>query len=239
MKKSVILIAALIILIFGVSPVRSIITTFSPNENGSILVIDAGHGGFDGGAVGASGVTEQDINLGISKMVYDLSYFFGQPAIMTRKDNNALNYNPDASIRENKVSDIHAREDIVNNTENPVFISIHLNKFEDSKYFGSQVFYSKNAPESKVLAEQIQSNMLSGIQNNNIRTAKPAAPSIYLMKVLKCPAVVVECGFLSNPKEEKLLSDEDYQKRLAICILSGCKNYLNGENNETENTLFM
>ena len=239
MKERIIILITLIVLTFSIPPVREILTTFSPSETNPTLVIDAGHGGFDGGAVGATGITEQDINLSISQMLYDLSYFCGQKAVMTRTDTNALDYDASLSVRENKISDIHARENITNSTENPIFMSIHLNKFEDSKYFGAQVFYSKNNENSKAFAENIQSCLLSGIQNDNIRTAKQAANTIYLMKMLKCPAIVVECGFLSNPKEEQLLCTEDYQKQLAICIYSGYENYLNGENNETKNTFSM
>lgn len=239
MKRHLILLALLIISLFTAYPASEILTTFLPENSQKTLVIDAGHGGFDGGAVGATGITEQDINLSVSKSVYELSFFFGQKAVMTRKDSNALNYNENASIRENKVNDIHAREKITNDIKNPVFMSIHLNKFQDPQYFGAQVFYSKNSEQSKPLAENIQSSLITGIQNKNIRTAKPAASSIYLMKMLKCPAVIVECGFLSNPEEEKLLSNTNYQKRLAICIFNGYQNYLNGENHETENTLSM
>lgn len=239
MKERIIILITLIVLTFSIPPVREILTVFSPAETNKTLVIDAGHGGFDGGAVGASGITEQDINLSISQMVYQLSYFFGQKAVMTRTDTNALNYNANLSISQNKINDIHAREDITNSTENPIFMSIHLNKFEQSKYFGAQVFYSKNNSDSKIFAENMQSNLVLGIKNDNIRTAKQAANTIYLMKMLKCPAIVVECGFLSNPKEEQLLCSEDYQKQLAICIYSGYENYLNGENNETKNTFSM
>lgn len=191
-----------------------------------VLVVDAGHGGFDGGAVGASGTTEQDINLQISHSVYALAHFYGYPAVMTRPDHEALDYTPGRSVHDNKVADIKARERFVNETENPVFLSIHLNKFEQSQYYGAQVFYSKNHAEGQTLAELTQASLISGIQNGNIRRAKPAAPAIYLMKRLQCPAVIVECGFLSNPEEERLLTQPDYQKRLAICVFGGYHNYL-------------
>ena len=183
MKERIIILITLIVLTFSIPPVREILTVFSPAETNKTLVIDAGHGGFDGGAVGASGVTEQDINLSISQMVYQLSYFFGQKAVMTRTDTNALNYNANLSISQNKINDIHAREDITNSTENPIFMSIHLNKFEQSKYFGAQVFYSKNNSDSKIFAENIQTNLGLGIKNDNIRTAKQASNPINLMNM--------------------------------------------------------
>lgn len=239
MKAYLIVISFVFLIIFGIQPVRQVITVFSSNDISQTLVIDAGHGGFDGGAVSSNGITEQDINLSISKMVYYLSFFFGQNAVMTRADSNALDYNENLSVKENKIADIHARENITKNTKNPIFMSIHLNKFEQPQYFGAQVFYSKNNEKSKYFAQSIQSSFLEGIKNKNIRTAKPAPQTVYLMKALKCPAIIVECGFLSNPQEEQLLHSQNYQKRLAVCIFSGYQNYLYGENNETENSLSM
>lgn len=101
------------------------------------LVIDAGHGGFDGGAVGADGTAEQDINLSIAKRVQVLANFFGVPTAMTRPDENALDYNPSRTVRENKIADIKAREKLVNSIPSPVFLSIHLNKFSDARYHGA------------------------------------------------------------------------------------------------------
>lgn len=203
------------------------IRVFGQRNAFPVLVIDAGHGGFDGGAVSPSGTTEQDINLQISRSVQALTHLFGYPAVMTRQDEQALDYVPGRSVHQNKVADIKARERIVNQTHNPVFLSIHLNKFEQAKYFGAQVFYSKNHVDSQSLAELTQEALIAGIQNDNIRRAKPAAPAIYLMKRLNCPAVIVECGFLSNPEEERLLREPAYQKRLAVCIFSGYQGYLN------------
>ena len=196
------------------------------------LVIDAGHGGFDGGAVGANGTSEQDINLSIARSMQALTGLFGYPSAMTRPDEQALDYVEGRSVRENKVADIKARERIANETANPVFLSIHLNKFEDPKYYGAQVFYSKNHADSQVLAEKTQESLISGIQNGNIRRAKPAAAAIYLMKKLDCPAVIVECGFLSNPDEERRLCDPGYQKRLALCIFAGYQRYLSSSETE-------
>ncbi len=261
-----------VLLLFGMMERQQPRPVFSTGSELPILVLDAGHGGFDGGAVGADGTMEQDINLSIAYRVQALCGLFGYPVQMTRTDEQALDYvegrsvreNKVAdikareriayrvqalcglfgypvqmtrtdeqaldyvegrSVRENKVADIKARERIVNNVENPVFLSIHLNKFQDPQYYGAQVFYSKNHPDSKILAEKTQEAMIAGIQNGNIRRAKPAVPTIYLMKNLTCPAVIVECGFLSNPEEERKLGDSGYQKRLALCIFEGWKKY--------------
>lgn len=222
----VLVLSAAALLLYSTMVKHDAIGVFGQKDKFPVLVVDAGHGGFDGGAVGAHGTTEQDINLSISRTVQALAHLFGYPAVMTRPDEQALDYVPGRSVRENKVSDIKARERIVNQTNNPVFLSIHLNKFEQAQYFGAQVFYSKSHPDSQALAELTQEILIAGIQNGNIRRAKPAAPAIYLMKRLSCPAVIVECGFLSNPEEERLLCDPGYQKRLAVCIFNGYHSYL-------------
>ena len=192
------------------------------------LVIDAGHGGFDGGAIGSNGTTEQDINLSIAKRVQLLASFFGVQTTMTREDTNALDYDSSRPVRENKISDIKAREQIVEQTANPVFLSIHLNKFSDAQYHGAQGFYSTNHAGGCALAELLQDALITGCDPDNTRQAKPADQSIYLMKVLDCPAVIVECGFLSNPAEEELLGNPEYHKKLAASIVTGYLRYESG-----------
>lgn len=185
------------------------------------LVLDAGHGGFDGGAVGISGTTEQDINLSIAQRTEILANFFGIPTQMTRSNCEALDYDPEKTIRQNKIADIRARAGIIEAASNPVLISIHLNKFQDSQYNGAQVFYSRNHAESEILATALQDNLRTGLNPNNQRKEKAASDAIYLMKNSTCPAVIVECGFLSNPQEEKLLGQDAYHKRIATCIING------------------
>lgn len=192
------------------------------------LVIDAGHGGFDGGAVGATGVCEQDINLSIAQRVQALAGFFGVPTVMTRPDNQALGYDPSRPVRENKVTDIKERERIVNETPNPIFISIHLNKFSDAQYHGAQVFYSVKHAGGRTLADALQQSLIAGVDPTNHRQAKQAESSIYLLKKLTCPAVIVECGFLSNPNEEQKLTQPDYHKQMAVCIVRGYLQYKAG-----------
>lgn len=194
---------------------------FGAHHEVETLVLDAGHGGFDGGAVSPNGVTEQEINLHVTKKVESLAGLFGIPTELTRKDGNALDYEAGRSVRENKVADIKARQHICEQIQNPVFISIHLNKFEQSRYFGAQVFYGEKNAQSKAIAESIQEALKSGIANGNHRVAKPAGDSIYLMRTLTCPALIVECGFLSNPEDEAALVQDTYQTQLAVCILAG------------------
>ncbi|MGN1015089.1 MAG: N-acetylmuramoyl-L-alanine amidase [Butyricicoccus sp.] len=185
-----------------------------------------GHGGMDGGAVAEDGTSEQDINLYIVYSCRDLAGFLGLPVVLTRTDTQSLDYQPDATIRQNKVSDIHARERIANEQNNPVFVSVHLNKFSDSSYSGAQTFWSQNHADGQKLAESIQQALTDGLKPSRVRSAKPAENSIYLMKQLQCPAVIVECGFLSNAEETVKLKDSRYQTQIAVCILSG---YLNSE----------
>ena len=188
----------------------------------------AGHGGIDGGGVGSKGTTEQDINLSSAQRVQALAGFFGVRTALTRADENALDYDPSRSIRENKVADIRAREQIVRETSDPVFVSIHLNKFSDAQYRGAQVFYSPNHAGSKTLAELLQASLADGCDPANTRQAKRAENTIYLMNQLECPAVIVECGFLSNPVEEQLLNDTGYHKKIAASIVTGYLRYESG-----------
>ena len=218
------LLAAVLVCIGGGSAVQAMMQQDAP----AVLVIDAGHGGFDGGAIGSNGTTEQDINLSIAKRVQLLASFFGVQTVMTREDTNALDYDPSRPVRENKVSDIKARQKVVEQTANPIFVSIHLNKFSDAQYHGAQVFYSTNHAGGCALAELLQDALITGCDPSNTRQAKPADQSIYLMKVLECPAVIVECGFLSNPAEEELLGDPAYHKKLAASIVTGYLRYESG-----------
>lgn len=205
-----------------------VVRTFASAGAGRTLVIDAGHGGFDGGAIGATGTTEQDINLSIAQRVQSLAGFFGVRTVMTRENSDALGYNAGKSVRDNKITDIKAREQIVLDTPNPVFISVHLNKFGDPQYHGAQVFYSPNHAGSRALAELLQNDLILGADPANHRQAKQAESTIYLMKKLDCPAVIVECGFLSNPEEEARLAAADYHKKLAVCIVCGYLQYESG-----------
>ena len=218
------MLAASLALCIGGSAVQAVMH----HDSARTLVIDAGHGGFDGGAVGSSGTTEQDINLSIAQRVQALAGFFGVRTALTRADENALDYDSSRSIRENKVADIRAREQIVRETSDPVFVSIHLNKFSDAQYRGAQVFYSPNHAGSKTLAELLQASLADGCDPANTRQAKRAENTIYLMNQLECPAVIVECGFLSNPAEEQLLNDTGYHKKIAASIVTGYLRYESG-----------
>lgn len=181
---------------------------------------------MDGGATAPDGTSEQDINLSIVYKCRDLAGFFGIRTLLTRTGTDSIEYDPNMTVRQNKVSDIHARERITNDAENPVFLSIHLNKFSNTVYSGAQVFWSKNNPEGKLLGEHLQNSFTLGLMPKQPRQAKQAENTIYLMKQLTCPAVIAECGFLSNAEETELLKQDSYRKRLALCLIHGYLDYM-------------
>lgn len=188
---------------------------------GSVVIIDPGHGGEDGGAQSASGIVEKHINLSISKNLSDIFNFFGYNTIMTRDEDKLIYDSGCSTIREKKVSDIHKRMSICENSPGAVLLSIHQNHYEGTSSCGTQVFYSGNNPLSEKIAESIQKTVVSDIQSNNKRLIKKSGKEIYLLCHAKIPAVMVECGFLSNPQEAEKLNTEDYQKLMAFEIFKG------------------
>ena len=198
----------------------------SGKENINVtVIIDAGHGGEDGGAVGTTlGTLEKDINLSLSYKLCELFALTDIKAVMTRRDDRLL-YN-DGQEHRKKYHDVRNRVKFAQDYESPVFISIHQNKFPVSKYKGLQVYYSGNNDESKILAEKIQSYVVTNIQKDNNRKIKESGGSIYLMNALECPAVLVECGFLSNSEDEKNLCDDEYQNKLAFVIFASIMSYI-------------
>lgn len=188
------------------------------------LVIDAGHGGEDGGAVSPGGVIESGVNLSIARRMDLLAGLYGVPAVMLRSEDVSLHSEDARTLREKKVSDLHNRVDMVENTENAVLISIHQNTYPSGKYRGAQVFYS-NERLSAQWAELTQETLRLSLNQENQREAKVIPDSIYLMNHITCPALLVECGFLSNPEEEQLLQSELYQTKLAVSIVSAYLQY--------------
>lgn len=185
------------------------------------IVIDAGHGGEDGGATSETGLLEKDVNLHIALTLQKLFLQSGFKVTMTRTEDKAIYDSNADSLREKKVSDIHNRSEIVNKYDNNILISIHQNKFEQSKYSGTQIFYSDNKPLSSKLAEAVRLSVTGLLQNNNTRQCKSTTEGVYILKNATVPAILVECGFLSNPQEEELLKTETYRNQLAFAIFSG------------------
>jgi N-acetylmuramoyl-L-alanine amidase len=194
------------------------------DERPGTIVVDAGHGGEDGGATDKSKRLEKDINLVIAKDLQQLLAASGYRVVMTRTTDTSLS-DPLKTIRERKVSDIHNRMKIIESQGNCIFVSIHQNQFEQSRYSGTQVFYSKNNEGSKQLAESIRGRVVALLQKDNTRAVKPATSSIYLLWHAKVPAVLVECGFLSNEEEAEKLNRDDYQHQMAFAIYCGLLDY--------------
>ena len=231
MKKLLIILIPLficsIIFIFSFSIKKDVFTNKNSTNNQRVIIIDAGHGGFDGGAVAKDGTIEKDINLTISKYLQEYLTFFGFKTIMTRENDASIEDEGLQTIRERKSSDLHNRMKIMEETENALFISIHQNKYSIEKYSGTQVFYSpKTKEESALLAQSIQDSVVNTLQKDNTRQIKECGTSVYLMYNAVNPAVLVECGFLSNYEETKLLNNPEYQKKIAFCIAIGIQNYI-------------
>lgn len=190
------------------------------------IVIDAGHGGEDGGAVSNSGVLEKNINLSIANDTSALFYLFGFDVTQTRTTDIALD-NGENTIRKRKVADMKKRLEIFNSSKENTIISIHQNKFSESKYHGTQIFYSPNNEKSKQLADGIKFSVKGLLQPDNERECKKADSGIYLLKNTNNPAVIVECGFISNEEECNNLLSSEYQKQMAFSITAGFLSYYN------------
>ena len=181
------------------------------------IIIDAGHGGEDGGASSADGTKEKDLNLSVALNLGKLLESDGYKVIYTRSDDSMLYTSSEGS---KKMQDLKNRLNIAKENEEAIFISIHMNKFSQEKYSGLQVFYSTNNNTSRELANIIQTNTHKFQQNKNNRETKTAGSNIYLLHNIKNPAVLVECGFLSNIEECEKLKDEIYRKEIALVIYS-------------------
>ena len=182
-----------------------------------ILVIDPGHGGEDGGAVSLSGAHESDINLAIAKRMDAALGLIGYPSHMLRETDTSLHNEDAVTIRQKKVSDLHNRAASVSAHENAVLISIHQNSYPGSQYRGAQVFFRPDE-RSKSMAECMQQALVQYVDPTNHRIPKQVPKDIYLFNHITCPAILIECGFLTNPEEELLLQRPEYQTKLAVTI---------------------
>lgn len=197
-------------------------STDVPPYAGAVL-IDPGHGGFDGGAVAADGTAEKYLNLAIALCLRDLLHVCGVPVEMTRQTDMGLEQDFSASIREKKSTDMRRRLAMYN--EASLVISIHQNHFSVPKYSGAQVFYSPNHPDSAVLAQAVRETVVGWVQPQNTREVKQATDGIFLLYHTTTPAVLVECGFLSHPEECEKLKTPAYQQQMAFAIAAGFWNY--------------
>lgn len=181
------------------------------------LVLDAGHGGEDGGAVSLTGVPESQINLAIVLKLRDVLGLYGVDPILLREADVSLHDGAAATLREKKRSDLKNRVAAIEAVEGGTLMSIHQNTYPGSRYHGAHVFYAPTEG-SRPLAEHIQSSIKAALQPDNERAVKQIPDSVYIMNHITCPAVLIECGFLTNPQEEALLRDGDYQLGLAAVI---------------------
>lgn len=192
-------------------------------EREHTIIIDAGHGGIDGGATSCTGVLESEINLAIALRLNDLFQLLGYDTVMIRTTDTSI-YTQGSTIASQKISDLKERVRIVNSAENAILVSIHQNTFSDNRYSGAQIFYTENT-ESRVLADKLQNELISALNPYSNRKSKKA-DGIYLMEHIKCIGILVECGFLSNPEEEAKLRSKDYQNKLCSVIAATVSNYL-------------
>ncbi len=192
------------------------------------VVLDAGHGGEDGGAVAFDNTNEKDINLEVTKCIADYFDLFGINYVLIRDGDYSVGDTSLETIRKRKSSDIHKRFDIVNSTENSLLLSIHQNFFQIEKYSGLQVFYSGNDEISQKIAHSIQKKTASLLQPENNRKIKQADKSLYLLFNATRPSVMVECGFLSNFNELEQLKTVQYRSALSYTITSAINDYLIG-----------
>lgn len=181
------------------------------------LILDAGHGGEDGGAVAPNGTPESQINLAVVLKMDALLGFYGVSPMLLRDADRSLHDESAETLREKKVSDLKNRAAAIEQTANAVLISVHQNSYPEQKYRGSQVFFAPTEG-SQPLAQHIQQSLRTGLQPDNIRETKEIPDTVYLMNHVTCPAVLVECGFLTNPEENLLLQDEGYQRKLAAVL---------------------
>ena len=232
MKKHIISITAIIIaaaisfsVLVNISQVIQKAST-PRTDTRRTVIIDAGHGGFDGGAVAEDGTPEKDINLQIAKNLRDFLELFNFHVVMTRTED--VSTESDNGKENKKTSDLYNRLLLMKEYDDALFVSVHLNKFTSTNVSGAQTFYSQNAMGSEQFAQAIHGKIIGMLQPENEREIKRGTKSIYLLRNATCPTVIVECGFLSNKTELEKLKDEKYQTMMAFCIFCGIMDYNNG-----------
>lgn len=196
-------------------------------EETPVIILDAGHGGFDGGCTSAEGIPEKGINLNIMLKLRDMLEMNGYEVIVTRDEDRSIHDDGIEGLSAQKSSDMDNRLDIFNSRDHAVCVSIHQNQFNESRYSGAQMFYSSTNKKSEPLAKAIQKRFVEFLQPDNSREIKQCGKELFLCYYSKNPTVMVECGFLSNPEEAALLADEDYQSKVAFTIFSGINDFAN------------
>ena len=203
---------------------QNIVSVSSLPVTNKVIILDAGHGQPDEGASGSSGVTEESINLVITKKVQNLLESSGSIVLLTRSDEKGIYDSDSSSIRNKKISDIKNRVKIGNESSADIFVSIHLNKISQSQYHGWQTFFKSENEQSEKLATCMQYGLNNSIQKENKRNPLKITGK-YIIDNVEIPISIVECGFLSNPEEEKLLQQDEYHNRIAWGIYTGIMYY--------------
>lgn len=221
---STILLISLFVFVFQVARSKQTVQTVSLPVSNKVIVLDAGHGKPDEGAQSSNGTTEAETNLKITLKVQSLLEQSGATVVLTRSDENAIYDLDKTTLRQKKISDIHNRVKIGNESSADIFVSIHLNKISQQQYYGWQCFYKQNDEKSTALAKSLQENLNDSIQKENKRVSMKL-DNVYIIKHVEIPISIVECGFLSNPEEETQLLSDDYQNRLAWGIYNGIMDY--------------
>jgi N-acetylmuramoyl-L-alanine amidase len=237
-KKKFMILTIALVLIVGFSGAVSAFLRISRDEGlaesadtvpyEKIIVLDAGHGGEDCGAVGVNGVYEKDLNMAVANTVAEMLEKEGYLVVLTRSEDKLL-YGEDEDVKGiRKISDLKNRCKIAESYPDSIFVSIHMNSFGDAKYSGLQVYYSTKNEGSGLLATSIQNKARELLQPQNNRTTKPGK-GIYVLENIPNDAVLVECGFLTNEEECKKLSEKEYQKQLSFSIVCGIIEYVKNE----------
>ena len=228
-KKRIVLLASLLIAVVSIGIFQmnlkeeSIETVALPVSN-KVIVLDAGHGNPDGGAVSTNGISEAEINLKIALKLQNLLEQSGATVILTRSDENGIYDADKTKLKNQKVSDIKNRVKIGNSSSADIFVFIHLNKIPQSQYSGWQTFFKSGSEQGEKLATSIQENLNKTIEKENNRVPMKL-DNVYIVKNVEIPLTIVECGFLSNEEEERKLQEDDYQDKLAWGIYNGIINY--------------
>ena len=228
---SLVLISLLLLFSFALvsAGTGEVLTAFAQNrpiELRKTIVIDAGHGGEDGGAVSCTGAFESEINLDIALKLNDLMHLLGMKTVMIRTTDCSV-YTHGNTLAQKKVSDLKERVRVANSVEDALLISIHQNYFAKSQYKGAQVFYG-DGKNSQALADRIQRTFVQSLNEGSKRMVKKAE-GVYLMQHIHGEGVLVECGFLSNPEEEALLRSDAYQKKICCILAANCSIFLHGD----------
>ena len=189
-----------------------------------VVIIDAGHGGADGGAVSSNGITEAELNLKIALKLQNLLELSGTTVLLTRSDENVIYEIDSKTLRQKKVDDTKKRVKLGNESAADIFVSIHMNKIPQTQYSGWQTFYSLKNESGKLLAQNIQNALNETMNKENSRVPK-SINNIYIVDNVTIPLCLVECGFLSNQNELSNLMQDDYQDKLAFGIYSGINDY--------------